>query len=104
MRRLVELLVQRRYDEVERMTSGQRVSSGELQQAVSDYPKPLSMPPENAWDSLNVVEVKNVSRPTFSVRFDLWAGGKPSDLSVLATLIEFSPGEYSVQLDDLRVL
>src|SRR5688500_5448424 len=104
MRRLVELLVQQRYDDIEHMTGARRIPSGDLEQAVADYPKPLTMRPEEAWDKLNVIKVENAPRPTFSVRFDLWAGGKPSDLSVLATLMEVSPGKYQVQLDDLRVL
>jgi hypothetical protein len=104
MRRLVELLVQRRYDDIEHMTGAHRIPSSDLEQAVADYPKPLTMPPEEAWDRLNVIQVENAPRPTFSVRFDLWAGGKPSDLSVLATLVEVLPGKYQVRLDDLRVL
>lgn len=86
------------------MTGAQRISATELAQAVSDYPRPLSMPPDDAWAGLNVIPVEKAVRPTYSVRFDLWADGKPSDLSVLATLIEAAPGKYQVQLDDLRVL
>jgi hypothetical protein len=62
------------------------------------------MPSEEAWDKLDVIRVQGAAAPTFSVRFDLWADGKPSDLSVLATLVEVSPGTYRIELDDVRVL
>lgn len=85
------------------MTGGRRVPAAELAQAVSDYPGSLSMPPEEAWDRLDVIQVQEAVVPTFSVRFDLWADGEPSDLSVLATLVEVSPGTFSIELDDVRV-
>lgn len=105
MRHLVELLVEKKYDEIERMTGGQRLSSAELRQAVIDYGRILTIPPEDAWSRLDVVEVKASNRPTFSVRFDLWANGKRSDLSIEVTFVEISPdGEFQVEVDDLHVL
>ena len=105
MRCVVELLVDKKYDELERMTGGRRLSSVELRQAVIDYGRTLTIPPERVWDRLDVIEVKDRDQPTYSVRFDLWANGTQSDLSIEVTIIQVSPsGEFKTEVDDLHVL
>jgi hypothetical protein len=105
VRQIVELLVNKNYDEIARMTNENRLSSAELRQAVADYGRKLTTPPDSAWDQLDVIEVRDRDQPTYSVRFDLWADGKRSDLSVEITLEEMSSdGKFRVELDDLHVL
>lgn len=104
IRRLVELLVKERYEEIEQISGGCPLTAAELRQAVSTYGRKLTMPPDDAWKNLSVVEVKNAPRPAFSVRFDLWANGKRSDLSLETTLKAAPDGTFQVEVDDLHVL
>lgn len=103
-RRIVQLLVSGDYVEIEHETRGVRLSADQIRKAVEEYGRHLRMPPEEAFDSLDVIEVAESDPKVWSVRCDLWthAEGR-SDLSLELTLID-DRGVLRVELDNLHVL
>jgi hypothetical protein len=104
VRRVVVLLVSHDWEGLERLTSGQRLSAEEIERAVSEYPATLSMPPDEALESLDVVEVAGAVPRELSIWVPLWTleEGR-SDLHVELTLKEVMEEIYNVELDNLRV-
>ena len=102
VRGVVELLVSGNYDQLERATNGQRLSADEIRNALNDYGRKLVMPPIEAFEHLDVIEVEGKSPRQWSVRMDLWTE-EESDLSIELTVIQ--PGtRMVVVIDDLHVL
>ncbi len=56
---VMKLLVERRYDELEEVTGGTRLSADAIADAVDDVGAPLVMPPPATWNALHVVAVRN---------------------------------------------
>jgi hypothetical protein len=104
IRRLVELLVAKDYDEIERFTRGVRLSAESLREAVRRYGHELVVPPEEAFERLDIIEMETPSDPRkWSVRFDLWTKEEGrSDLTLELTI--FDGGEIGAEVDDLHVL
>jgi hypothetical protein len=90
---------------LEQLTAGERLSAGELAQAVREYPGTLQAPP--SWEAvpLDVVPVTAANLPTWSVVVPLWTieEGR-SDLSLELTVQQRPEGGYIVAIDDLHVL
>jgi hypothetical protein len=104
VRQIVELLVAKDYDRVARMTCGQRLDSESISQAIRDYGRTLVVPPDAAFEHLDVVRVRDARPPRWSVRMNLWtAEEQQSDLSIELTLIE-AGADYAIELDDIHVL
>lgn len=104
VREIVELLVAGKYAEVERITKRVRLSAEEMAKAISDYGRQLVIPPEEAFGLLDVVEVRNMQPPRWSVTMPLWTREEGrSDLSLELTLIH-GQNAFDVELDDIHVL
>lgn len=101
---IVEMLVERHYTELERLSGGVRLSAQAIELAVSQYGRTLCRVPAERWPDLDVVEVTGAVPARFSVRVDLWTSEEGrSDLSLELTLID--DGEtLAVEIDDLHVL
>lgn len=104
VRTVVSLLAHGEYSAVERLTSGQRLSAVDMQMAVTMYGRTLTILPDEALRTVDVVEVEGPLRRTWNVRVPLWTleEGR-SDLEVNLTMCEVLDGVYSVQIDDLHV-
>jgi hypothetical protein len=105
VREIVTLLCRGDYYAVEQLTAGERLSAGELAQAVDDYPGTLQPPP--SWEAapLDVVPVTSADSPTWSVVVPLWTVEEGlSDLSLELTIRERREGGYIIGIDDLHVL
>ncbi len=68
---VMKLLVERRYDELEEVTGGTRLSADAIADAVDDIGAPLVMPPPSSWSTLHVMAVRNWPG-AFSLHMDLW--------------------------------
>lgn len=101
---LIALLVNRRYEEAERMTSSVRLTANDIKAAITEYGRRLVEPPVEAWKLMNAVPVRNSSPQRWSVIMPLWTAEEGrSDLSLECTAIE--NGESVVlELDDIHVL
>jgi hypothetical protein len=101
---IVDLLVARKYEQLEQPASGTRLSAGDMAEAVRQYGRVLVSPPEEAYESLDVIQVRNALPPRWSVRVNLWTAEEGrSDLSLELTVTE-SGGGYAVEIDDIHVL
>ena len=85
-------------------SKGQRLSAQDMAQAISDYGRRLVVPPDDAFKLMDVVEVRNVKPPQWSVNMPLWTQEEGrSDLSIGVTLISYEEG-FKIELDDIHVL
>jgi len=103
VRQVIKLLVERRYSELELLTKGIRLGARDIAQAVADYKKTLVIPPEDSYDLMNVVSVRNSEPPKWSIIMPLWTKEEGrSDLSIELTLIKETQ-DFRIELDDIHV-
>ncbi len=101
---LIALLVEGEYSEIERKTNGARLSAEEIKTAVEQYGRKLVPPPSEAYDEMDVIEVKGSGVPQWSITMPLWTKEEGrSDLSVELTIFKKTEG-VTVELDDIHVL
>ena len=99
------MLVDRDYVGLERLTNATRLTAEEIAKGVQDYGATLVMPPPDAFNNLDVIEVENAHPSEWSVRMHLWAAGEgKSDLSLELTLKKAEEGDYNVEVDDIHLL
>lgn len=104
VRQIVALLATSDYDQVACITGGQGLDTAAIESAIRGYGRTLVLPPDSAFDQLDVVRVQSVCPPRWSVRMRLWTAEEGrSDLSIELTAIEDETG-YVIELDDIHVL
>jgi hypothetical protein len=104
VQRLVRLLVAGKLDDVERLTKGNRLKAQEIKEAISTYGRHLVAPPADAFNSMELVKIRDSNPPRWSVVMPLWTREEGrSDLSIELTLIE-NQGTFQIELDDIHVL
>jgi len=102
---LLALMVAGEWAGLERMTSGSPVSADELRDALAEYGQTLVMPPFDAFDELDPVELGGSINRTLSVRVRLWTlEQSQSDLELSLNLSEVADGLWSVHIVGLRLL
>ncbi|WP_445367701.1 DUF7668 domain-containing protein [Methylomonas sp. BW4-1] len=105
VKQVVEWLVTGDFVAIERYTNGERLTANLISEAISEYGHKLVMPPSDAFDQLDLIEVVGVSPRKWSVRFDLWTEREGrSDLSLECTLIYTDEGLLAVEVDNIHVL
>jgi hypothetical protein len=63
------------------------------------------MPPDEAFEDLDVVDVDASGPMRHGVRFDLWTAQEGrSDLTLEMTITDVGADSYDLQIDDLHVL
>ena len=98
-----ELLLQKKYSALEKLTGGVRLSAKEIEDAVKQYPHALQFRPADA--PIDIVEITNSSPRAWSIRADAYTAREGrSDLTLELTVIEDPSGVMRVELDDLHVL
>lgn len=100
---VVELLVNSRYDDIEKLTASRRLSAKEMRSAVENYGAKLVLPPKSCFDNLDIVRIRSSSIPQWSIRCDLWDDRGKSDLTLELT-IRNDDGEFLVEVDDVHTL
>jgi hypothetical protein len=104
VRRVIELLVAGKYSELEALTNGLRLSAEEMAQAIRGYGRELTSPPNEEFDLMTVVEIRNAQPRRWSITMQLWTCEEGrSDLSVELTLVAADDG-FTIELDDIHVL
>lgn len=102
---VVSLLVQKKYHELEKRSSGIRLTSYEMERAIDEYGCTLVYPTESEFHSIDMIEVQNSNPKKWSVRFDLWSEQEGrSDLSLELTMTEVNEEKIAVEIDDIHVL
>jgi hypothetical protein len=104
VREVMELLAAGSYAEVERLTKRVRLTAQEMETVIRDYGRRLVVPPEGAFEFMDVVEVRNADPPSWSVTMPLWTREEGrSDLSLELTIVG-GQKDLRVELDDIHVL
>lgn len=104
VREVIGLLVLGRFQEVEALTAGVRLSADQIDGAIAEYGRVLALPPEEGYKLMDVLEIENSNPRRWSVVMPLWTNEEGrSDLSIELTLIENSD-QFSVELDDIHTL
>lgn len=104
VKRIVDLLVTGDFDQVAKITNGQRLNTRSISDAITTYGRNLVAPPDNAYNQIDVVAVTSSNLPCWSLRMNLWTAEEGrSDLTVELTITEVE-GQYTLELDDIHVL
>ena len=104
VRQVLELLVAKKYQELEVRTAGVRLSAREISNAVAEYGATLVRPPDDAVKALDAIRIQGSDPEAWSVRFDLWTKQEgASDLSMELTIKKGNP-EPVIEFDNLHVL
>lgn len=105
VRLIVSLLVNGEYEKLAKITNNTRLRAEHIRESIDEYPATLSVPPESAFDNIDVLEISGSSPKQWSVRFDLWTMEEGlSDLSAEMTLIESDDEILKIELDGIHVL
>ncbi len=103
VRTIVDLLVRGEFGVVAAMTRGVRLSAGDLERAVSEYPARLVQPPPAAFEDLEINPVDGVPGRYWLV-FDLHDEKGYNDLSLELFVRKTPSGAFAAEVSDLRVL
>lgn len=105
VRTVVDLLVRREYEAVERMTHGDGMSAREIEAAISEYGRILVRPDPAEWWPLVEITPVTVERGKLHVAAPLWTAEEGrSDLTLELWLNEFAPELYRAALFRIHVL
>jgi hypothetical protein len=105
IRPIIALLVEGEFESLVQRCPDSRLTASELRTTVLQYNRTLVLPPNDAFDKLDVVEVQNSQPQQFSVRFDLWTKEEGrSDLTIELTLRETGKPLLQAEIDDLHTL
>lgn len=102
-KKIVQLLVEQKFDMLEAISQGVRLSAKDMKNAIQEYGGALTVPPAGKW-RIEIVRVRNSNPQKYSVVVQLWIDDTPSDLSLELTLIEANGNSMSVEIDDIHVL
>ena len=104
VRQVLSLLAKRQYAELESLTEGVRLKATDIANVVADYGRTIIVPPDDAYQLMDVVEVTATLPPRWSITMPIWSKEEGrSDLSVELTVIE-DGRSYRIELDDIHVL
>jgi hypothetical protein len=102
---IVKMLVEGEYDEIEYLSSGCRLKADEILKAVSEYSGSLIMPPEGAFNNLDVIKIEGKNPSQWSVNVNLWTTEDgESDLTLELTLIDNDKDILKTEVDNIHVL
>jgi hypothetical protein len=106
MKQMITWFVNGDFADVEVRSRGVRLSAELMRQAIEEYGRTLIMPPNEAFSSVDVIQVANADRLTWSVSFDLWTKEEGrSDLSVECTIVDREDGAMlDLEIDNIHVL
>lgn len=104
VRQVIEHLVMAKFTELETLTRGQRLSAQEMAKVISDYGRKLVLPPDDAFELMDKIKVRNIRSKQWSVTMPLWTREEGrSDLSIEITLIADAE-DLRIELNDIHVL
>ncbi|MBK8170942.1 MAG: hypothetical protein IPK60_11445 [Sandaracinaceae bacterium] len=102
-RLVIDLLVGRRYRDLESLARGRRMTAAQIESAIAEYGRTLIVPPSDRLE-FDAIFVSGTSPRQWSVNVTLWTleEGR-SDLTLTLTVEDQDSG-LRVELDDIRVL
>jgi hypothetical protein len=100
----VEWLVGEDYDSLVHWCAKSRLTAKDLRAVIREYGRKVVLPPIDAYQRLDAVQVKGVAVPTWSVRVPLWTEEEGRSDLTLELTIALGRDDPIVELDDLHVL
>lgn len=105
LRYLLSLFVQSDYITLEKISQGVRLSAKEMELAIKEYGATIEMPPSEAFEDLDIIEIEGASPKSWSLRFDFWTKEEGvSDLTLELTLISSDNDLLKVEIDNIHVM
>lgn len=93
--KLVRNLVNKDYLAIYEEDNRKLLTADLIEEAIIEYPGNITMPPENAFDS---IDIYRISTNEVAIDFDLWYDNKKSDLTLSARLLKVdSINQYSIE-------
>jgi hypothetical protein len=103
--RIVIMLAQAHYNDLETLTNGRRLTATEIAESVREYGGTIIVPPENGFENLDIIGVEGAQPRAWSVNLTLWTAEEGrSDLTLELTLRENGEEIYDVEIDNIHVL
>ena len=100
-----QLLVNGKYEGVEALTGGRRLTGAQIESAIKTYGRTLVLPPGGRFAARSVVDIQQTEPQRWSVYVDLWTAEEGrSDLTLELTVSDSSEPLYGVEIDDLHTL
>lgn len=105
VRVVVDLLANREYLTVERVTHGRRLSAEQIEGAVAEYGRTLVKPGDGWWEEVTITPIDAGTEPSFHVAAPVWTleEGR-SDLTLELRLTASEPEIYTTEVLSLHVL
>ena len=104
LKNLVILLVMSKYKEIIKNKENGRLTEEEIKTAINSYPGVISLPPDSAYNSINIYAIYDDKTQARNIEFDLWYDNKVSDLTLEAVVYKTESGKFCIAIDDIHVL
>jgi hypothetical protein len=105
IRRIVALLAEQRYEDVEQLCPGSRVGAQQLKAAVAEYGRTIVPLPQEGISLIDSIPIQNAQPSVWSVVVPLFTREEGrSDLSLELTVTQLQEGSVDIQVDGLHVL
>lgn len=104
LKNLVTLLAHSQFTEIVARNENGRLSRIEIETALKNYPGVMTLPPEQAYESVFVYDVYDVKTEARKIEFDLWFDDEVSDLTLSADIRKNEVGIFVIIIDDIHVL
>jgi hypothetical protein len=102
--RIITMLVGAQYRQIEELTHSIRLSAQEIQTAITEYGRTLTLPPDSAYELLDIIRVNNVELEQYSIRMPLWTQEEGRSDLTLELTVKIVGDNLEVALDDIHVL
>lgn len=106
VKEIVELLVNQEYVKLQNMNKIGVLTANEVEQAILDYGETLTIPPDDAFNGMDIFKLDNPQKyaEEYSIDFDLWTNKSKSDLTLSCEATVDEHGNVNVTLYSIRVL
>lgn len=101
---IVNHLSHQRYDAALHECAKSRLSTADIKRAIEEYGHKLAVPPRDAYEDVDAVEVLNRAQRTLSVRVPMWTSDEGRSDLTLELTVTLENGRLIVEFDDLHVL
>jgi hypothetical protein len=98
---LVENLVEGKYQLIQLTGRSWPYTSEELKELVEEYGGKLTIPPDEDYKNINIIEVED--EPEYFIEYELWVDGEKSDLTLSCT-VQFTEDEVRIMIENIHVL
>jgi hypothetical protein len=106
VKEIVELLVNQEYIKLQNTDKIGVLTANEVEQAILDYGEKLTIPPDDAFNEMDIFKLDNPQKfvEEYSIDFELWTNKSRSDLTLSCDATVDEQGNVNVTLYSIRVL